>query len=100
MPNKLVFCNMFGKYLDSGNVLKRFKKVLNEMDLQDMKFHDLRHTFATRLFELGEEAKTVQELLGHSNISITLDTYTHVLDSMKRKAAQKLNDLYQSMGVK
>jgi len=59
-----------------------------------------RHTFATRLFELGEEPKTVQELLGHANISITLDTYTHVLDSMKKKASQKLNDLYQSMGVK
>ena len=86
--NKLVFCNMFGKYLDSENVLKRFKKMLNEMDLQDMKFHDLRHTFATRLFELGEEAKTVQELLGHSNISITLDTYTHVLDSMKKSCTK------------
>ncbi|MGH4138668.1 tyrosine-type recombinase/integrase [Clostridium sp.] len=60
----------------------------------------LRHTYATRLFELGEEAKTVQELLGHANISITLDTYTHVLASMKKKATQKLNELYISMGVK
>lgn len=98
--NNHVFCNMFGNYLDSSNVLKKLKKVLKEMDIHDMKFHDLRHTYATRLFELGEEAKTVQELLGHANISITLDTYTHVLDSMKKKAAQKLNDLYLLMGVK
>ncbi|MCB2301094.1 site-specific integrase [Clostridium tagluense] len=98
--NGLVFCNMFGNYLDSSNVLKRFKKILNEMDIQDMKFHDLRHTFATRLFELGENPKTVQVLLGHASISITLDTYTHVLDSMKKIASQKLNDLYISMGVK
>jgi len=60
----------------------------------------LRHTYATRLFELKEEPKTVQSLLGHSNISITLDTYTHVLESMKEKAATKLNDLYTYMGAK
>lgn len=63
-------------------------------------FFRLRHTYATRLFELGEEPKIVQELLGHSNISITLDTYTHVLDSLKKKAASKLNDLYNYMGAK
>ncbi len=98
--NNLVFCNMFGRYLDSSNIRKRFKKVLSDNDMIDKKFHDLRHTYATRLFELGEDPKTVQSLLGHSNISITLDTYTHVLDSMKEKAASKLNDLYNSMGVK
>ncbi|ABK60564.1 tyrosine-type recombinase/integrase [Clostridium novyi] len=98
--NTLIFCNKFGKYLDSGNVLKKFKKILNDNNLNDRKFHDLRHTYATRLFELGEEAKTVQTLLGHSNISITLDTYTHVLDSLKEKAVSKLDTLYVNVGVK
>lgn len=98
--NSLVFCNNFGKYLDSSNILKKFKKALNYAGLKDRKFHDLRHTYATRLFELREEPKTVQVLLGHSNISITLDTYTHVLNSMKQKAVSKLNDLYVNMGVK
>lgn len=98
--NTLIFCNQFGKYLDSGNVLKKFKKVLKDNGLKDRKFHDLRHTYATRLFELGEEPKTVQTLLGHSNISITLDTYTHVLDSLKEKAVSKLDDLYRNVGVK
>lgn len=97
--NTLVFCNQFGKHLDSSKVRKVFKKVLEDNKLKDRKFHDLRHTYATRLFELGEEPKTVQELLGHSNISITLDTYTHVLESMKKKAVSKLNDLYTNMGV-
>ncbi|MDB1924145.1 site-specific integrase [Clostridium tertium] len=97
--NSLVFCNQFGKYIDSSRVRKVFKKVLEDNKLKDRKFHDLRHTYATRLFELGEEPKTVQELLGHSNISITLDTYTHVLESMKKKAVSKLNDLYTNMGV-
>lgn len=95
--NNLVFCNEFGKHLDSSNVRKKLKKILENIGLPDRRFHDLRHTFATRLFELGENPKTVQELLGHGNISITLDTYTHVLDDMKVKAVSKLNDLYASM---
>lgn len=96
----LVFCNMYGNYLSSSNVLKKFKKVLKENNLDQRKFHDLRHTYATRLFELGEDPKTVQKLLGHSSISITLDTYTHVLADMKEKAVSKLNNLYEKMGVK
>ena len=58
----------------------------------------MRHTYATRLFELGEEARAVQELLGHSNVSVTLNTYTHVLDNIKERAVSKLNDLYITMG--
>lgn len=100
VDNSLVFCNIFGRYLDSSNVRKRFKRILAANNIKDRKFHDLRHTYATRLFELKEDAKTVQVLLGHSNISITLDTYTHVLEGMKEKAATKLNDLYNSMGAK
>lgn len=98
--NNLVFCNNTGGYLDVSNVRKRYKKILADNGFKDKKFHDLRHTYATRLFELKEEPKTVQSLLGHSNISITLDTYTHVLESMKVKAATKLNDLYDYMGAK
>jgi integrase len=100
IDNKLVFCNIYGGYLDVSNVRKRFKKILVNNGFKERKFHDLRHTYATRLFELKEEPKTVQSLLGHSNISITLDTYTHVLESMKEKAATKLNDLYSYMGAK
>ncbi|WWU65256.1 site-specific integrase [Clostridium baratii] len=98
--NNLVFCNTFGNYLDSSRVRKEFKKILVDNQLSIRKFHDLRHTFATRLFELGENPKTVQILLGHSNISTTLDTYTHVLNNVKENVSNKLNDLYLSMGVK
>lgn len=104
--NNLVFCTAFGKYLDSSNVRKRLNKVIdtinsNEKDkskfIMKRKFHDLRHSFATRLFELGELPKTVQIILGHSDVSVTLNTYTHVLDDMKVTAASKLNDLYETM---
>ncbi len=97
--NNLVFCDSFGRYLDRRNLLDVYKKVLKNNGIKSRKFHDLRHTYATRLFELGENPKTVQELLGHSSLSITLDTYTHVLESMKSKAISKLNDLYVSMGT-
>ena len=100
IDNKLVFRNIYGGYLDVSNVRKRYKKILADNGFRDRKFHDLRHTYATRLFELKEEPKTVQSLLGHSNVSITLNTYTHVLESMKVKAATKLNDLYNYMGAK
>lgn len=96
----LVFSNEFGNYLDPSNVRKRYKRILRKNNITNKTFHDLRHTYATRLFELGENPKTVQMLLGHSSISITLNTYTHVLESMKVKAASKLNDLYLTIGTK
>lgn len=107
--NNLIFCTIYGKYFDSSNIRKRMNKIVdsinfNESDkskiIKHKKFHDLRHTYATRLFELGEVPKTVQKLLGHSDISITLDTYTHVLKDMEVMAASKLNDLYISMRAK
>ena len=54
----------------------------------------MRHTFASRLLELNEHPKIVQELLGHSDISMTIDTYSHVMPALKHVAAQKLNDLF------
>ncbi|NFL33880.1 site-specific integrase [Clostridium botulinum] len=98
--NNLVFCDELGNYLNRDKVVYRFKMVLEENKMKEIKFHDLRHTYATRLFELGESAKTVQSFLGHSDVSVTLDTYTHVLDSMKERTASKLNDLYLTMGAK
>lgn len=97
--NALIFCDSFGKYLDRRYLLDVYKKILKDNNIKTRKFHDLRHTYATRLFELGENPKVVQTILGHSNLSITLDTYTHVLDSMKGQAISKLNDLYSTMGV-
>lgn len=91
--NNLVFCNKLGTYLVDSTIGRQLKIVLSNNNIPPRKFHDLRHTYATRLFELGEDPKTVQELLGHSTISITLNTYTHVLESVKEKAVLKLDKL-------
>ena len=55
--------------------------------------HDLRHTCATLLLTKGVHPKVVQELLGHSNISITLDTYSHILPNLQREASRAMEDL-------
>ena len=78
----------------SDTLSKSFVKVLKDNGMKHVKFHSLRHTYATRLFEKGVQLKTVQKLLGHSSIEITADIYTHVMDSEKISAVQKLNDLF------
>lgn len=93
----LVFTTVIGTYLNSQNVLKRLKKVYASCGIENKNFHDLRHTYATRLFELGEDPKVVQKLLGHSTVFITLETYTHVLESLKEKAISKIDQLYTQL---
>lgn len=65
----------------------RMKKLLAEAGLPDMRFHDLRHTFATHALTSGVDAKTLSGILGHTKTSFTLDTYTHVTGDMHRKAS-------------
>jgi integrase len=60
------------------------------MGLPKIRFHDLRHTAATLMLSEGVHPKVVQERLGHSSISITLDTYSHVIPSMQEEVADKL----------
>ncbi|HHV58261.1 MAG TPA: site-specific integrase [Firmicutes bacterium] len=98
--NALVFCRSDGRPLDPSYFTYRFHQLLKKAGVNDTNFHALRHTFATRMLELGESAKVAQEILGHSNISMTLDTYSHVLPELKDAAAQKLEELYLSMQEK
>ena len=63
------------------------KTLLNKAGLPDIRFHDLRHTFATHALTSGVDAKTLSGILGHTNASFTLDTYTHVTKDMQKQAA-------------
>ena len=74
-------------------MVDEFKKLLEEADLPDIRFHDLRHSAATLLLSLGVHPKVVQELLGHTQISMTMDIYSHVLPSMQQDAVSRLNSL-------
>jgi integrase len=90
----LVFCNNRGKFMDNPDLLKRFDRLLKAADLPHMHFHDLRHSAATFLLAMGVHAKIAQELLGHSNIAITLNIYSHVLPSLQKDAVDKLSSLF------
>lgn len=68
----------------------RFHKVLNECQMPPINYHVLRHTFATRCVEFGVDVKTLSEILGHSNVSITLNTYVHSSMERKREQLEKL----------
>jgi integrase len=89
----LVFTSEVGTPLNRHNVAQRsFKPLLKRAGLRDIRFHDLRHTCATLLLSRGQHPKFVQELLGHSTIAITLDTYSHVLPGMGDGLADAMDD--------
>ena len=71
-----------------GSAYRRLKGLLKEAGLPDLRFHDLRHTFATHALASGVDAKTLSGILGHTKASFTLDTYTHVTGEMHRNAAE------------
>jgi len=71
---------------------KHWKPLLMRAGLPDIRFHDLRHTCATLLLTKGVHPKIVSEMLGHSSVSITLDTYSHVLPGMQEVAATAMGE--------
>jgi integrase len=90
----LVFPNEVGKPEERQNLVRRhFHPILTRAGLPQIRFHDLRHTAATLLLSLGSHPKVVQERLGHSTIAVTMDVYSHILPTMQRDAAAKLDGL-------
>lgn len=92
--NDYVFCNNLGYPIDDKRPARNLKSILTKINIEPIKFHGLRHTYATRLFEANVPPKTVQVLMGHYDISITLDIYTHVMEDTKLEAVDKLNDIF------
>jgi integrase len=90
----LVFTTHIGTPISRQDLIVRsFKPLLQRAELPNIRFHDLRHTCATLLLSRGVHAKLVQELLGHATISVTLDTYSHVLPSMTDRTATAMEDV-------
>ncbi|MNI23511.1 Tyrosine recombinase XerC [compost metagenome] len=103
--NKLLYGN---NYIDSGLVCcwpdgspmkteylnHKFKDILAKNELPHIRFHDLRHSTASYLIKHGVSLKEIQVWLGHSTISITANTYTHIDMETKKDTAQKINDLF------
>jgi integrase len=93
----LVFCTRRGTPIRRDNLHdKHWKPLLKRSGLPDTRFHDLRHTCATILLTKGVHPKIISEMLGHSSIAITLDTYSHVIPGMQEAAAKAMEDALKS----
>jgi len=89
--NGLVFANEVGRPIEAGNLIRRsFHPLLERAGLPRVRFHDLRHTAATLMLGQGVHPKIVAEMLGHSQIAVTLDLYSHVTPTMQRQAVEAL----------
>jgi integrase len=92
-----VFTSLEGGPMNPRYLLILFDQLLEKAGLPHMRFHDLRHSAATLLLSMGVNPKIVQEILGHSNISMTMDVYSHVLPSMQKEAMGKWDDALGSL---
>ena len=89
--SELVFPNRQGDPQESSSVTAALKVALLNADLPAIRVHDLRHTTATVLLEAGAHPKLVQDLLGHSHVALTLNTYSHVTPGLSREAARTMD---------
>ena len=86
----LVFTNELGEHLVFSTVYKNFKAIVASIGCPDVRFHDLRHSYAVASIRAGDDIKTVQGNLGHATAAFTLDVYGHVTDQMKRASAERM----------
>jgi site-specific recombinase XerD len=86
-----VFASSIGSASEPRNINRRLKQLRDGAGLPWLHLHDLRHAFATFLLDQGEELRTVMDLLGHSTIRLTADTYGHVLPARAWQAASAID---------
>ncbi len=87
----LVFTTGVGTPLDARNVVRHYHRLLQRAGLPRLRFHDLRHTAASLLLAQGVSLRVVMETLGHSQISLTANLYTHVVPALQREAAARMD---------
>ncbi|WP_245618129.1 site-specific integrase [Domibacillus tundrae] len=92
----LVVCTKNGNWVHPNNFRRAFKVTVEQLGLPKIRLHDLRHTHATFLLANKVNPKIIQERLGHKNVTVTLNTYSHVLPSMQLEAAGTFDELFKS----
>lgn len=91
----LLFTTSNCNVIDGSNLLKRWKSFLEDNNIKYKKWHSLRHSYASLLFQSGADLKTVQELLGHADINTTAQIYVHVFPETKKKAVDLIDHYFQ-----
>ncbi len=91
VPNAFLLTGQASCYIEPRTLENRFKSRIKLCEIENVSFHILRHTFATRCIELGFETKSLSEILGHSSVNITLNRYVHTSMELKRMNMDKLS---------
>jgi integrase len=89
----LVFARQDGSPEHPVTFSERFDRLVSCANIPSIRLHDVRHTFATLALQAGIHPKVVSEILGHANVSITLDTYSHAIPSMQEDATNRVAGL-------
>lgn len=92
-----VFTSIIGTPLEPDNIGRWFKPLLKKAGLPNIRFHDLRHTAASLLLVQGVQPRVVMETLGHSQIALTMNTYSHVMPVLIREAAARMDEILESI---
>ena len=99
LDDDLVCAQEDGRPMIPKNLTCSFRDMTAKAGLPRRRFHDLRHTHATILLSQNVHPKIVSERLGHSTVSITLDTYSHVLPNMQEEAARKFEEALRAVSM-
>ena len=93
----LVFTHENGRHLCFDSVYGCFKRIMVKLDMPQVRFHDLRHTFCTLAVENGTDFKTISNTVGHATVAFTQDKYGHVSDKMMDNAAANMERLIKGL---
>ncbi|WP_409297699.1 tyrosine-type recombinase/integrase [Peribacillus sp. SCS-26] len=93
--NDLIFCRENGQPYRPSSINRPFNRLTKKAGVPQIRFHDLRHTHATLLLEIGTNPKLIADRLGHSDVKTTLNTYSHVTTTMQEKAMEEFNAAFQ-----
>lgn len=94
--DKQLFVSSKGNYVRPENANRKLRELLNKMGIQGISSHSLRHTYGTRCIEAGMRAVALQRLMGHTDVAITLNTYTSVFNKYKETELEKVNNYYMN----
>ena len=92
--DNLLFVASNNSYANPNNVNRELKRIVDRLGIDKITTHSLRHTYGTRCIEAGMRAVAVQRLMGHQDVSVTLNTYTSIFNKYKEQELEKVNEYY------
>jgi integrase len=89
----LIFASVDGKPIDPVVLAHNFSRIVTRAGLSNVRFHDLRHTFASLMLLRGAKPKVISEALGHSSVAFTMDVYSHIIDGIQNDVMALLDEV-------